>query len=133
MTPRGRSCAATRGSWRWTRATPPATQRFAALGIPQTEEYRRAYRDWIVRTPGLGEYISGVILYDETIRQRTHGGVPFVEAAAAAGIMAGIKVDTGAMPMAGHPGERVTEGLDGLRDRLAEYSEMGARFAKWRR
>jgi fructose-bisphosphate aldolase class I len=106
--------------------------RFAKRGVPQTEEYRRAYRDWIVSTPGLSKFISGVILYDETIRERTHRGKPFVEAASVAGIVAGIKVDTGALPMAGHPGERITEGLDGLRGRLAEYSAMGARFAKWR-
>jgi fructose-bisphosphate aldolase class I len=86
----------------------------------------------IVTTPGLEESISGAILYDETIRQRKKDGTPFVKAIADAGIIPGIKVDTGAKDMAGHPGEKVTEGLDGLRDRLAEYSQMGARFAKWR-
>ena len=113
-------------------SNPTCNARFAALGIPQTEEARRAYRDWIVSTPGLSEYISGAILYDETIRQRTKAGAPFARAVADAGIIPGIKVDTGAKSMAGHPGEKITEGLDGLRDRLAEYAQMGARFAKWR-
>jgi fructose-bisphosphate aldolase class I len=95
-------------------------------------EERRAYRELIVTTPGLGECISGAILYDETIRQKKKDGTPFVKAITDAGIVPGIKVDTGAKDMAGHPGEKVTEGLDGLRGRLAEYSQMGARFAKWR-
>jgi fructose-bisphosphate aldolase class I len=106
--------------------------RFATLGIPQTEETRRAYRELIVTTPGLGECISGAIFYDETIRQRKKDGTPFVKAITDAGIIPGIKVDIGAKDMAGHPHEKITEGLDGLRDRLAEYSQMGARFAKWR-
>ena len=113
-------------------STPTCDARFAALGIPQTEEARRAYRELIVTTPGLGECIGGAILYDETIRQRTREGVLFVEVLVAAGIVPGIKVDTGAKAMAAHPGERVTEGLDGLRDRLTAYWHMGARFAKWR-
>jgi fructose-bisphosphate aldolase class I len=107
-------------------------KRFAALGIAQTEEKRRAYRELIVTTPGLGESISGAILYDETIRQRTTAGTPFVTVLTDAGIIPGIKVDTGAKDLAGRPGEKITEGLDGLRDRLKEYSAMGARFAKWR-
>jgi fructose-bisphosphate aldolase class I len=107
-------------------------QRFAKLGIPQTVEARRAYRELIVTTPGLCESIGGVILYDETIRQKKSDGTPFVEVLIAAGITPGIKVDTGAKEQAGHPGEKVTEGLDGLRDRLQEYFQMGARFAKWR-
>jgi fructose-bisphosphate aldolase class I len=86
----------------------------------------------IVTTPGLGEYIGGAILYDETIRQQTKGGIPFVKVLIEAGIIPGIKVDAGAKELAGHPGEKITEGLDGLRDRLCEYSRMGARFAKWR-
>jgi fructose-bisphosphate aldolase, class I len=102
------------------------------LGIAQTEETRRAYRELIVTTPGLGECISGAILYDETIRQRKKDGTPFVKAITDAGIIPGIKVDTGAKDMAGHRGERITEGLDGLRDRLKAYFQMGARFAKWR-
>jgi fructose-bisphosphate aldolase class I len=107
-------------------------KRFAKLGIPQTEEARRAYRELIVTTPRLGKCISGVILYDETIRQQKKDGTPFVKAITGAGIIPGIKVDTGAKDMAAHPREKITEGLDGLRDRLKEYLEMGVRFAKWR-
>jgi fructose-bisphosphate aldolase, class I len=107
-------------------------KRFAKLGIPQTVEARRAYRELIVTTPGLGESIGGAILYDETIRQQKSDGTPFVKVLIEAGITPGIKVDTGAKELAGHPGEKVTEGLDGLRDRLQEYFQMGARFAKWR-
>jgi fructose-bisphosphate aldolase class I len=107
-------------------------KRFAKLGIPQTEEARRAYRELILTTPCLGECISGVILYDETIRQQKKDGTPFVKVITDAGIIPGIKVDTGAKDMAGHPGEKITEGLDGLRGRLTEYFRMGARFAKWR-
>ena len=113
-------------------STGTANKRFAALGIPQTTEMHRAYRDMIVTAPRLGESISGAILYDETIRQQTLAGVPFAQALASAGIIPGIKVDAGAKPLAGHAGETVTEGLDGLRERLAEYAAMGARFAKWR-
>ena len=113
-------------------STPTCNRRFAALGIAQTAEMRRAYRDMIVTTPGLGESIGGAILYDETIRQRTNAGVPFAQALQQAGIVPGIKVDAGSKPLAGFPGEEVTEGLDGLRERLAEYAGMGARFAKWR-
>ena len=107
-------------------------KRFAAIGIPQTVDYRRAYRELILTTPGLGKYISGVILYDETIRQQMKDGTPFIKVILDAGIIPGIKVDIGAKDLAGHPGEKVTEGLDGLRDRLKEYAQMGARFAKWR-
>ena len=107
-------------------------KRFARLGIPQTVEARRVYRELIVTASCLGECISGVILYDETIRQRKQDGTPFVKVITDAGIIPGIKVDTGAKDMAGHPGEKITEGLDGLRVRLKEYSQMGARFAKWR-
>jgi len=113
-------------------SNPTCNKRFARLGIPQTEEARRAYRELILTTPGLGECISGVILYDETIRQQKKDGTPFVKVITDAGIIPGIKVDTGAKDMAGHPGEKITEGLDGLHDRLAEYFQMGARFAKWR-
>ena len=107
-------------------------QRFAQLGIPQTDEARRAYRELIVTTVGLGESISGIILYDETIRQGTKNGKPFIAVLAEAGIAVGIKADTGAKELARHPGEKVTEGLDSLRDRLNEYRQMGALFAKWR-
>jgi fructose-bisphosphate aldolase class I len=107
-------------------------KRFAAAGIPQTVEARRAYRELIITTPGLGECVSGVILYDETIRQRASDGTRFVKLIEDAGIVPGIKVDLGAKELAGHPGEKVTEGLDGLRARLEDYFKMGARFAKWR-
>jgi len=107
-------------------------KRFAAAGIPQTEEKRRAYRELIITTPRLGESIAGVILYDETIRQATTKGVSFIESLIGAGIIPGIKVDTGAKALAGCPGETITEGLDGLRARLQAYFQMGARFAKWR-
>jgi len=111
---------------------PTCNKRFASLGIPQTVEARRAYRELIVTTPGLGECIGGAILFDETIRQQKSDGTPLVKVLIDAGIIPGIKVDAGAKELAGHPGEKVTEGLDGLRDRLAEYVRMGARFAKWR-
>ncbi|MFA5257607.1 MAG: class I fructose-bisphosphate aldolase [Opitutales bacterium] len=113
-------------------SNPTCNERFAKFDIPQTVDARRAYREMIVTTPGLSECISGAILYDETIRQETQDGTPFLQVLAAAGIIPGIKVDTGASDMAAHPGEKITEGLDGLRDRLAEYFQMGARFAKWR-
>jgi fructose-bisphosphate aldolase class I len=113
-------------------STGTCNKRFAKLGIPQTVEARRAYRELIVTTPGLGESIGGAILYDETIRQQKSDGTSFVKVLVEAGITPGIKVDTGAKDLAGHPGEKVTEGLYGLRDRLQEYAQMGARFAKWR-
>jgi fructose-bisphosphate aldolase class I len=113
-------------------STPTCNKRFASLGIPQTVAARRAYREMLVTTDGLGECISGAILFDETIRQQKSDGTPFVQVLIDAGIIPGIKVDAGAKELAGHPGEKVTEGLDGLRDRLAEYVRMGARFAKWR-
>jgi fructose-bisphosphate aldolase class I len=113
-------------------STPTCNQRFAALGIPQTEEARRAYRELIVTTPNLCDCIGGAILFDETMRQQTRDGIPFVDVLKDAGITPGIKVDAGTKDMAGHPGEKLTEGLDGLSDRLAEYYRMGARFAKWR-
>jgi len=113
-------------------SNPTCDKRFAAAGIPQTEEARRAYREMLVTTPGLGECISGVILSDETIRQHVSAGPRMVEVLAGAGIIPGIKVDTGAHDLAGHPGEKATEGLDGLQARLHAYAGMGARFAKWR-
>ena len=113
-------------------STPTCDKRFRKLGIPLTVEARRAWRELIVTTPRLGESISGAILFDETIRQHKKDGTAFVKAIADAGIIPGIKVDTGAKDMAGHSGEKITEGLDGLRDRLKEYFQMGARFAKWR-
>ena len=113
-------------------STPTCNKRFARLGIPQNEETRRAYRELLVTTPRLGQCISGAILFDETIRQSARDGRRFVKVLTDAGIIPGIKVDAGAKEMANHPGEKVTEGLDGLRERLAEYSGLGARFAKWR-
>jgi len=113
-------------------SNPTCDKRFAKLGIPQTVEARRSYRELIITTPGLGECISGAILCDETIRQRKKDGTPLIEVIIEAGIIPGIKVDAGAKDLAAHPGEKITEGLDGLRDRLAEYSRLGARFAKWR-
>lgn len=113
-------------------SNPTCNKRFAKLGIPQTEETRRAYRELIVTARGLHEYLSGAILYDETVRQQKKDGTPFVQALAEQGIIPGIKVDAGAKPMAAHPGEEITEGLDGLRERLADYFKMGLRFAKWR-
>ena len=113
-------------------STPTCNKRFAQNKIPQTEEARRAYRELIVTTPGLSEFISGAILYDETIRQSSKDGKPFIKILIDAGIMPGIKVDTGAKDLSFYPGEKITEGLDGLRERLSEYAKMGARFAKWR-
>jgi len=124
--------AGDRGLLAMDESTPTCDKRFAKLGIAQTEAMRRAYRDMIVTTPGLGRAISGAILYDETIRQQTLAGVPFAQALENAGIVPGIKVDGGTKPLAGFADEVVTEGLDGLRARLAEYAGMGARFAKWR-
>ena len=113
-------------------SNPTCNKRFAALGIPQNEETRRSFREMIVTTPGLGECIGGAILYDETIRQQLKDGTPIIKFLINAGIIPGIKVDIGATDMAGYPGEKITEGLDRLRDRLKEYIQMGARFAKWR-
>ena len=113
-------------------SSPTCNKRFAKLSIPQTEDARRAWRELIATAPGLSESISGAILFDETFHQQTSTGAPFATALTEAGIVPGIKVDTGAHPLAGHPGEQVTEGLDGLRERLAAYARLGARFAKWR-
>ena len=113
-------------------SNPTCNKRFAQLNIPQNVEARRSYRELIVTAPGLAECISGVILYDETIRQQKKDGTPFLKILADTGIIPGIKVDIGAKDLAAHPGEKITEGLDGLRDRLKEYFQMGARFAKWR-
>jgi fructose-bisphosphate aldolase, class I len=107
-------------------------KRFDSIGVESTEENRRDYRDLLFATKGIEEFISGVILYDETIRQATEDGTPFAKYLESRGIIPGIKVDMGAKDLAGAPGETVTEGLDGLRERLAEYYELGARFTKWR-
>jgi fructose-bisphosphate aldolase class I len=113
-------------------STPTITKRFQAIGLQSTEESRRAYREMLFTTAGLAEDISGVILFDETIRQKTADGTAFVEVLEKQGIIPGIKVDKGAKPLARFPGEKVTEGLDGLRERLEEYVHLGARFTKWR-
>ncbi|MDH4177946.1 MAG: fructose-bisphosphate aldolase class I [Thermoleophilia bacterium] len=107
-------------------------KRLDSIGVESTEETRRAYRNLLFTTPGFEEHVGGVILYDETLRQASDDGTPFAELLASKGVVPGIKVDTGAKPLALSPGETVTEGLDGLRERLAEYFELGARFAKWR-
>src|SRR6184192_1136941 len=107
-------------------------KRLKSINVPSTEENRRAYREVLFTTKGAGDFISGVILFDETIRQKTRDGRTFVKALEEQGIIPGIKVDKGAKAMANFPGEKITEGLDGLRERLAEYYELGARFTKWR-
>ena len=111
---------------------PTCDKRFAKLGIPTTEENRKSYRSLLVTTPDIELYISAAILFDETIRQETDDGTPFAKHLESRGIIPGIKVDQGAKALAGYEDEKVTEGLDGLRERLKEYAEMGARFAKWR-
>jgi fructose-bisphosphate aldolase class I len=107
-------------------------KRFDSIGIESTEDNRRAYRDMLFTTEGSAEHVSGVILYDETIRQQALDGTPFPKLLEAEGIIPGIKVDNGAKDLPNAPGEKITEGLDGLRERLAEYYELGARFTKWR-
>lgn len=113
-------------------STSTIKKRLEAVGLENNEENRRAYRELLLTAPGLGQYISGAILFDETIRQKTGDGRSMVEAMEAAGIIPGIKVDKGTHPLAGFPDEVVTEGLDGLRERLQEYAKLGAKFAKWR-
>ncbi len=113
-------------------STPTIKKRFDTINVESTEENRRAYRDLLITNPGGSKYISGMILYDETIRQSTSDGATFTEKLINDGIMPGIKVDTGAKDFALHSNEKITEGLDGLRDRLAEYKTLGAKFAKWR-
>jgi hypothetical protein len=113
-------------------STSTITKRFAAIKIESTEAHRRSYREMLFTAAGVAEWISGVILYDETLRQKTRDGVPFPTFLEKNGILPGIKVDTGAKPFAQFAGETITEGLDGLRERLIEYRKLGARFAKWR-
>ncbi len=113
-------------------STGTITKRFEKVGIESTEESRRDYREMLLTAPNIGDYISGVILYDETIRQKSTDGKPFPEMIRDNGILPGIKVDTGAKPLAFAENEKVTEGLDGLRERISEYVELGAKFAKWR-
>ena len=111
---------------------PTIEKRLKSIDVASTEENRRAYREVLFTTAGVGEFISGVILFDETIRQKTRDGRTFVEALEQQAVIPGIKVDKGAKPMANFPGEKITEGLDGLRERLAGYRQLGARFTKWR-
>jgi fructose-bisphosphate aldolase, class I len=113
-------------------STSTIKKRFDGIKLDSTEEARRTYREMLFTAPGAADSVSGVILYDETIRQKTKDGTPFPQYLAKLGIIPGIKVDTGAKPLAGFPGETITEGLDGLRERLIEYHQLGARFAKWR-
>ena len=113
-------------------STPTIKKRFDTISTESTEENRRSYREMLFTTPGAADHISGVILFDETLRQSTSDGTPFPVYLAERGMVPGIKVDKGAKALAGYPGEKVTEGLDGLRERLAEYRELGAQFAKWR-
>src|SRR3984885_5066266 len=113
-------------------STSTIKKRFDTIKLESTEDNRRTYREMLFTAPGAQEYISGVIMYDETLRQKTKDGVPFAGYLAQHGMVPGIKVDMGAKPLAAYPGETITEGLDGLRERLAEYHKLGARFAKWR-
>jgi fructose-bisphosphate aldolase class I len=113
-------------------STGTIAKRFDTIGVESTEANRRAYRDLLFTTPGCEDFVGGVIMYDETIRQAAGDGTPFAALLASKGVVPGIKVDTGAQDLAGRPGEKVTEGLDGLRSRFAEYHELGARFSKWR-
>ena len=113
-------------------STPSCNKRFAAVGVEQTEEMRRQWRQLLLTTPGIGEFLSGVILYDETIRQQIDQGVPFAKLLEEKGIIPGIKVDEGTVDFEGHPGEKITKGLEGLASRLKEYRAMGAKFTKWR-
>ncbi len=113
-------------------STGTMTKRLDSIGVESTEENRRSYRQWLLTSPGMEEYISGVILYDETLRQKTDDGKTFTALLTDKGVLPGIKVDMGAKPLAGFAGETVTEGLDGLRERLAEYVTLGAKFTKWR-
>ncbi len=113
-------------------SSPTIKKRFDTIQVESTEENRRRYREILFTADGIERQIGGVILFDETLRQRTRDGIPFPQLLSGRGIIPGIKVDQGAKALALHPGEKVTEGLDGLRDRLAEYKQLGAQFAKWR-
>ena len=113
-------------------STSTIEKRFKSIGVENTEEHRRAYRDMLFSTPGAAKFISGVIMYDETIRQKSKDGTPFAEQQAKHDVIPGIKVDKGVKELPGSPQEKITEGLDGLRERLQEYHKLGARFAKWR-
>jgi len=124
--------AAHRGILAADESTSTIGKRFKSINVENTEEHRRAYREMLFTTPGIEKFISGVIMYDETLRQKTKAGVPFAELQAKLDIIPGIKVDMGVKELPGSPQEKITEGLDGLRERLQEYHKLGARFAKWR-
>ena len=124
--------AGDRGLLAMDESTATCNKRFAEAGIPQTEEYRRKYRQLIVTTPKLGECISGAILFDETTKQAADDGTSFITLLEKGGIIPGIKLDEGAKDQPAFPGEKITEGLDGLRERLADYAKLGIKFAKWR-
>src|ERR1700760_3654984 len=124
--------AKNRGILRADESTSAIKKRFDTIKLESTEENRRTYREMLFTAPGAADYISGVILYDETLRQKTKDGTPFPQYLTQKGIIPGIKVDMGAKPLAGFKGETITEGLDGLRERFVEYHKLGARFAKWR-
>lgn len=128
----GQMVAGHRGLLAADESTGTIEKRFKSVGVTSTEETRCAYREMLFTTPGIEKFISGVIMYDETIRQKTRAGVPFPKYLEKLGILPGIKVDKGTKPLAGSPNEKITEGLDGLRERLQEYYAFGARFAKWR-
>ena len=113
-------------------SNPTMAKRFQAIGVESTEEQRRSYRSLILATPGLGEFISGVILFEETLGQCADDGTPLPELARRQGMVPGVKVDRGKVPLANAPGDEITQGLDGLQQRLEEYKTRGARFAKWR-
>ncbi|MEJ2238206.1 MAG: fructose-bisphosphate aldolase class I [Gemmatimonadales bacterium] len=113
-------------------STPTIKKRFDSINLESTEENRRAYRELLFTTKGIEEFVSGVIMFDETLREKTKSGTPFPDLLSSIGVIPGIKVDQGAKKLAGFPGETITEGLDGLRDRLAEYRNLGAKFTKWR-
>ena len=113
-------------------SSPTIKKRFDSIKVESTEENRRRYRELLFTAPGIEKYIGGVILFDETLRQATRDGTPFAALLSSRGIVPGIKVDKGAKPLALCPGDKIAEGLDGLRDRLAEYKQLGAKFAKWR-
>lgn len=128
----GRMVAGHRGLLAADESTGTIEKRFKAVGVVSSEETRRAYREMLFTTPGMEKFISGVIMYDETIRQKTRDGAMFSEFLTKLGVIPGIKVDKGTKPLANSPDEKITEGLDGLRERLQEYYKLGARFAKWR-
>src|SRR5687768_15373421 len=113
-------------------SSPTIKKRYASIEVESTEENRRRYREILFTTEGIERYIGGVILYDETLRQKSSDGTPFAQLLSSRGIIPGIKVDKGTKALALHPGNKITEGLDGLRERLEEYKELGAKFAKWR-